>query len=164
MDSIIMIKGNVAFPITLDPSVWIFDDRKVDLTVYFEEIKVEMNELEEYTKAVSKHWDKEIKEGAQTPSEKTNKRFEKEKILNGTFGIPFLPFLKNAEPLPDAKYAVFITENGEVKMSIEEASSIILGFSKNGKPLIDEGPVTLYYGDGSNKENPIVKTSEIIIE
>lgn len=164
MDSIIMIKGNVAFPITLDPGVWIFDDRKVDLTVYFEENKLEINELEEYTKAVSKHWDKEIREGAQIPSEKTKKRFEKEKIINGTFGIPFLPFLKNAEPLPHAKYVVFKTENGEIKMSLEEASTVILGFSKNGKPLSDEGPVTLYYGDGSNKENPFVKTREIIIE
>lgn len=164
MDSIILIKGNIAFPITLDPGVWIFDDRKVDLTVYFDENKKERNELEEYTKAVSKHWDQEIREGAKLPENKKNKRTEKERILNGTFGIPFLPFLKNAEPAEAAEYAVFKTGQGDVRMSLEEASALILGFSKNGKPLTDEGPVTLYYGDGSNRDNPITNIKEIIIE
>ncbi|TDL80014.1 peptidyl-prolyl cis-trans isomerase [Peribacillus frigoritolerans] len=164
MDSIILIKGNIAFPITLDPGVWIFDERKVDLTVYFDENKKERNELEEYTKAVSKHWDQEIREGAKLPENKNNKRTEKERILNGTFGIPFLPFLKNAEPAQTAKYAVFKTGQGDVRMSLEEASALILGFSKNGKPLTDEGPVALYYGDGSNRNNPITNIKEIIIE
>jgi hypothetical protein len=164
MDSIIMIKGNIAFPITLDPGVWIFDDRKVDLTVYFDENNKERNELEEYTMAVSKHWDQEIREGAKLPDSKNEKRTEKERILNGTFGIPLLPFLRNAEPAPTAEYAVFKTNQGEVRMTLEEASALILGFSKNGKPLTDEGPVTLYYGDGSNRDNPITNLSEIIIE
>lgn len=26
--SVIQVKGNVTYPITIDPSVWIFDDRK----------------------------------------------------------------------------------------------------------------------------------------
>ncbi|MGG4490669.1 peptidyl-prolyl cis-trans isomerase [Metabacillus idriensis] len=164
MDSIILIKGNIAFPITLDPGVWIFDDRKVDLTVYFDEFKIERNELEEYTKAVSKHWDQEIREGAKLPENKNHKRTEKEKILNGTFGIPFLPFLKNAEPADSAQYAVFKTRQGDVRMPLEEASALILGFSKNGKPLTDEGPVTLYYGDGRNRDNPVTNIKEIIIE
>ncbi|MDN8677450.1 peptidyl-prolyl cis-trans isomerase, partial [Staphylococcus aureus] len=31
MSDIIMLTGKVNFTITLDPGVWIFDDRKVDL-------------------------------------------------------------------------------------------------------------------------------------
>ena len=30
-----MIKGKVKFTITLDPSVWIFDERKADLDYFF---------------------------------------------------------------------------------------------------------------------------------
>ena len=35
MADIIEIKGNVRYKITLDPSVWIFDERIVDLDTYF---------------------------------------------------------------------------------------------------------------------------------
>lgn len=70
MESIITLTGNVAYSITLDPGVWIFDDRKVDLNTYFEESRDSLDELEEYTKAVSKHWDQEIKEGARLPEER----------------------------------------------------------------------------------------------
>lgn len=34
MSEVIVFKGAVSFPITLDPSVWIFDDRKFDLGTY----------------------------------------------------------------------------------------------------------------------------------
>ena len=37
MEKIVHIKGKVKFPITLDPSVWIFDDRKFDLDTYFDQ-------------------------------------------------------------------------------------------------------------------------------
>ena len=33
---IVQVNGNVKFPITLDPSVWIFDDRKVLLEEYLQ--------------------------------------------------------------------------------------------------------------------------------
>ena len=82
MENIIIISGNVKYTITLDPSVWIFDDRRVDLTTYFTTKLENSKSLEEYTKAVSKHWDREIIEGAiYPPTLKTEKKFEKEKIL-----------------------------------------------------------------------------------
>ena len=37
---------------------------------------------------------------------KTEKKYVKEILLTGTFGIPFEPFLKNAEPLEEAKTVV----------------------------------------------------------
>ena len=48
------------------------------------------------------------------PTLKTEKKYEKEKMLTGTFGIPFQPFLKNAEPNEDAAALVIKTETAEL--------------------------------------------------
>ena len=156
MEDILIITGNVKYTITLDPGVWIFDDRRVDLTTYFSQVTETTNSDEAYTKAVSKHWDREIMEGAiYPPTLKTEKKFEKEKVMTGTFGIPFKPFLLNSEPAPNAKSLVVQTTTGEIEFPLETAYDIILGYSNNGKPLTTDGPVHIYYGDGSNQDNPI---------
>ncbi|GAM13726.1 hypothetical protein [Mesobacillus selenatarsenatis] len=166
METIIPIKGKVKYKITLDPGVWIFDDRKVDLNTYFSEDQERGNALEEYTKSISKHWDREIMEGAvYPPTLKTEVKFEKEKVLTGTFGIPLKPFLVNAEPEQTAKNVVIeYGENDQVSLSLETASGLILGFSKDGKPLKEDGPLHVYYQDGSNKENPIKNVTGFTIE
>lgn len=150
------ISGNAKYTITLDPGVWIFDDRRIDLTTYFGTKKANSDSIEEYTKAVSKHWDREIMEGAVfPPTLKSEKKFEKEKVLTGTFGISLKPFLLNAEPASDAQTLVIHTPNKEYEFSLEEAYDLILGFSKEGKPLSSDGPVHVYLGDGSNQDHPI---------
>ncbi|WP_406687323.1 peptidyl-prolyl cis-trans isomerase [Rossellomorea vietnamensis] len=165
MESIIPIKGKVKFPITMDAGVWIFDDRKVDLTTYFDDKTEKVDELEEYTKAVSRHWSREIQEGATyPPTLKTEKRYEKEKILNGTFAIPFAPFLKNAEPLPEGASIVIETENGDHTLDINEADRLLIGFSKEGKPLRENGPVHIYFTDGSNRDKPITDVRAFRVE
>lgn len=156
MEKIVTISGKVKFPITIDPSVWIFDDRKIDLDIYFEQHKEDSDTLEGYTKSVSKHWDREIMEGAAPPdTEPTRKKYKKEILLNGTFGIPFKPFLHNAEPFKDATKVVVLSSEGETAIPLEQAEEMILGFSRNGKPLTEDGPVHILFGDGSNKQNPI---------
>ncbi|MBY6050504.1 peptidyl-prolyl cis-trans isomerase [Cytobacillus firmus] len=165
MENIIAFKGNVKYQITLDPGVWIFDDRRVDLTTYFMHENIRKNELEEYTKAVSKHWDREIMEGAVfPPTLKTEKKFEKEKVLTGTFGIPFKPFLMNAEPDESAEIVVIESEDGETSLTLSEAEELILGFSKDGKPLKEDGPVHAYLGDGSNYNSPIRRVKAFRVE
>ena len=165
MEKIILFSGKVKYPITLDPGVWIFDDRRVDLTTYFNTEEEKKDELEEYTKEISKHWDREIMEGAIfPPTLKTEKKFEKEKVLTGTFGIPFKPFLKNAEPDSQASTVVIVCEEEEISIPIEQAEELVLGFSENGKPLKEDGPAYIYYGDGSNKENPIKKVKAFRVE
>ena len=80
MNDIIQIKGKVKFSITLDPSVWIFDDRKEELSVYFNnKSKTEKkNEEEEYIKVQSKYWEREIAEGSVSPPTlKTEKNMKK---------------------------------------------------------------------------------------
>jgi hypothetical protein len=165
VEKIIIVKGNVDFSITLDPSVWIFDDRRVDLTTYFSNEKEEKDELEEYKKSVSKHWDREIMEGAVfPPTLKTERVYEKQKMLTGTFGIPFKPFLLNAKPKADASKLLIETADGTFELTLEDARELILGFSDNGKQLAEGGPVHIYYGDGSNKENPIKNVTAFIIQ
>jgi hypothetical protein len=163
MEKIILITGQVKFPITLDPGVWIFDDRKIDLTSHFSTPHEKVDDLLEYTKSVSKHWDREIMEGAiYPPTLKTEKKFIKEKVLSGTFGIPFKPFLENAEPKRGAKTVVVKCLNDEVELPFDTAKDLILGFSVNGKP-VDNGPIHVYFGDGSNQNNAIINVKEFII-
>ncbi|MEH7493981.1 peptidyl-prolyl cis-trans isomerase [Neobacillus niacini] len=156
MEKIIALTGKVKYSITLDPSVWIFDDRKVDLTTYFSTSSDHTDELEEYTKSISKHWDREIIEGAvYPPTLKTEKKYEKEKVLTGSFGIPFQPFLENAEPEDNATTLIIKTLVSEHELSLDFAKELILGFSEVGKPLSENGPVHVYFGDGSNQKHPI---------
>lgn len=157
MKNIVNISGKVKFTITLDPSVWIFDDRKIDLNTYFDLVHEEKpDELTEYKKKISKQWDREIAEGAIVPPTlKSEHKYEKEKMLTGTFGISLKPFLTNAEPDEAAKSLIIVTNNQEVEIPLVEAYELILGFSIEGKPLKEDGPVYVYYGDGSNKQSPI---------
>lgn len=165
MENIIIISGETKFSITLDPGVWIFDDRKVELTTFFSTQQKEMNDLETYTKSVSKHWDREIIEGAIfPPTLKTEKKYEKEKVLTGTFGIPFKPFLENAEPKQNAKKVIIKTADDEHEIPLAIAKELMLGFSNAGKPLTSDGPIHVYFGDGSNKQDPIKNVREFIVK
>ena len=152
MNSIIPIKGNVKHVITIDPSVWIFDDRRIDLKTYFTEDHIEKDELEEYKRSMGKHWSREIMEGATfPPTLKTEKKFEKTKVLTGTFGIYLHHFLKNAEPTEDATMISFETTTGENhSFPIERKAEFILKYSDEGKPLREDGPIYVLFKDGSN--------------
>lgn len=165
MENIIILSGKVKYKITLEPTVWIFDDRKVDLTTYFSSTSNPSNDLEEYTKSISKHWDREITEGAiYPPTLKTEKKYEKEKVLTGSFGIPFQPFFKNAEPDETAASLVIKTATSEHEIPLEKALNLVLGFSNAGKPLSEDGPVHVYFGDGSNQQDPIKHVREFIVK
>ncbi|QWG74694.1 peptidyl-prolyl cis-trans isomerase [Bacillus mycoides] len=156
MSEILFINGKVRFPITIDPTVWIFDDRKIDLTTYFDETREASSELETYLKHTSEHWDREIRDGATFPPiQQSVKKYKKEQLINGTFGIPLHPFLKNAEILEDATHVEIATTDNTITLPLETAHKAILGFSKEGKPLREDGPVHLYFHDGSNRQNPI---------
>ena len=165
MENVLSIQGNVKYSITIDPGVWIFDDRKIDLDTYCFKEEDKRDEKEEYTKAISKHWDREISEGAiYPPTMKTERKFEKERVLNGTFGIPFKPFLTNAAPLPEAKEVTIVSSEGDITVPLDSAYEIILQFSQNGKPLKEDGPVHLFWGDGSNKLKPLRNINAFVVK
>ncbi|MET1031141.1 peptidyl-prolyl cis-trans isomerase [Domibacillus tundrae] len=166
MEQIIPIKGKVSFPVTLDPGVWIFDDRRIDLDDFFSSPdQPERDEEEEYIKSTSKFWEKEIREGAVfPPTIKSEKKYEKEKVLTSTFGIPLSPFLKNAETLDDASEISFQKKNGTFSFPLTKAESLIMQFSLKGKPLRDDGPVHILFKNGSNRQNPVTHVTAIHIQ
>jgi hypothetical protein len=156
MDSIIQLTGKVKYPITIDPGVWIFDERKVDLDTYFDQDNTPDDSLEKYMKSVSKQWDKEITEGSQAPAPaKPTKKFQKQKVLEGSFGMVIGPFIKNSCPEEGASALSIKADGKEYTFPLEEAHTLIAAFSYKGKPLREDGPVHIYYADGSNRDNPI---------
>lgn len=166
METIIALKGAVKYPLTLDPTVWIFDDRKVDLKTYFTETHEEEDEDIKYMRAVGKHWSREIMEGATfPPTLKTERKFDRKGMQTGTFGIHFNHFLKNAEVLPTATTVVFETTTGkEHNFSLEEAKSLLFKYSDEGKPLAEDGPVHVLLADGSNVDAPITDVCAIRVQ
>lgn len=166
MEFILPVKGAVNYKLTLDPSVWIFDDRRIDLDTYFRSSREEVDEDLEYTKVTSAHWSREIMEGATfPPTLKSEKKFEKTKMLTGTYGIHLKHFIKNAEPLPEANELVFESEEGDVyTLPLTDVNKVILKFSHEGKPLKEDGPVHVLLDDGSNYDAPYKKVSAIRIQ
>nr|WP_106783985.1 hypothetical protein [Lysinibacillus timonensis] len=157
MESIIPITGAVTYKITLDPTVWIFDDRRLDLTTYFTQKEEQETDDVEYLKSMGKHWSREIMEGATfPPTLKTERKFDRQGMKTGTFGMKLSYFLKNAEIQEDATQVIFECENNtEHAFTIEEANTFIFKFSQDGKPLTEDGPVHLLFEDGSNLDKPI---------
>lgn len=157
METIIPIKGAVTYQLTLDPTVWIFDDRKLDLNTYFDVKEQEEDADTKYMREVGAHWSREIMEGATfPPTLKSERKFDRKGMETGTFGIELRHFLKNAEIKPEATNIIFECKDGkEYPFSIEEANTLILKYSQDGKPLLEEGPVHVLFGNGENKDNPI---------
>ncbi|OLS37339.1 hypothetical protein BTR22_07620 [Alkalihalophilus pseudofirmus] len=165
---VIFIEGNVDHPLTIDPSVWIFDERKVDLTTYFTEERIVEDKDEAYTKAISAQWDKEIIEGSAPPNPNSNDnkiQYNKEELTTGSFGMPLAPFLQNVKPNQDVREVLVEQEGGTIQtIPLSEAMEMVAGFSKEGKPLIETGPIHLYYGDSRNREEPITHVRKLVLK
>ncbi|AXH98584.1 peptidyl-prolyl cis-trans isomerase [Sporosarcina sp. PTS2304] len=166
MEFIIPITGNVKHSITLDPTVWIFDDRRIDLDVFFTEDFIEKDEMEEYKEKMGKHWSREIMEGATyPPTIKSEKRYEKDKMLTSSFGMVIEPFIRNAVPSANAKTFTLITKDDEkYTYPLAEAANILFKFSHKGKPLREDGPVHVLFKDGSNQDSPIRHVQAIQVD
>lgn len=160
---IIQLKGKVTYPITLDASVWIFDDRKIILEEAFlpkeEEPKVDP------AKKAAQLFDQELyfKTKVKPPVNKTLNRYEREQALTHSFVMPIGDFIKNAELAEDAKNAILTTNEDDVIITIDQLLHAYILFAVDGKPLKEDGPVHLYFGDGSNKDQPIKGIKEITI-
>lgn len=79
---IIQLTGNVRYQITLDPSTWIFDDRKIKL----EDLLAQKEDGEEITFNDETEWNRQIIEGETKPptlkSEKKHKKENCSKVLS----------------------------------------------------------------------------------
>ncbi|GGE66664.1 peptidyl-prolyl cis-trans isomerase [Priestia taiwanensis] len=139
MEQIILINGNVSFPITLDPTVWILDDRKVDLLTCFTSPTETMED--NYVKEMASFWNKELETN---DSNQPIRKVEKEKLTTASYGMPLHHFLHRAEPKDNATTLHIITATETHSLSLEEAKEVILGFSKDGKALRGDGPVHIH--------------------
>lgn len=166
MEYILPLKGAVKYALTLDPSVWIFDDRRIDLTTYFNTELEQLDEDTEYTKKIAQHWAREIIEGNTAPStEKPKVKTEKQQMMTGTFGIYLKHFVKIAEPTENASTIVFETHAGEeFDFPLSDLERIILKYSEAGKALNEDGPVYVLLNDGSNLSQPIKNIAAIRIQ
>ncbi|RUL55942.1 peptidyl-prolyl cis-trans isomerase [Lysinibacillus antri] len=166
MENIIPIKGAVKYSITIDPTVWIFDDRRLDLNTYFINGKEEEDQDLAYLKNTGSHWSREIMEGATfPPTLKTERKFDRQGMKTGTFGMEIKHFLKNAELDEQATRVVLELKDGnEQAFSVEEANTLIFKYSQDGKPITDGGPVHVLYADGSNVDNPIKNVAAIRVD
>ncbi|WP_342525941.1 peptidyl-prolyl cis-trans isomerase [Chryseomicrobium sp. FSL W7-1435] len=165
MDMIIPVKGAVKFPITIDPTVWIFDDRKVDIDEYFSGHFQEVNQEAEYTDVTSKQWSREITEGSVfPPTLKSEKKYERTKLLTNSYAIPLESFILNAEPAATATTLVVESTTGDKRYPLNTLSTLLVQFSKEGKPLKEDGPVYILHKDGSNIEAPLTHVSSFRVE
>lgn len=161
---IVPITGNVAYTITLDPTVWIFDDRKILFDDAFTQTENKVREQDDELKKASERWSREVhQQKINPPVNRSISKFEREKILKSSYVMPIKNFLAHAEVKDDAKEAILNTTSKDVKISLEQLNDSLLLFAVNGKPLKDDGPVHLYFKDESNKENPIKEIQKIII-
>ncbi|WP_373895899.1 hypothetical protein ACUL41_11070 [Virgibacillus natechei] len=157
---IVPLIGNVTYSITLDPTVWIFDDRKILLDEAFTS-KTNQDETEDELKKASEIWDRAISKAP--PVNRSISRMEGNKILENSYVMPISHFLDNSEINPKAETATLVTKDGDVKITLHALYNSYFLFSVEGKPLKEDGPVHLYYMDGSNKGDPIKNISKIII-
>src|SRR5690625_260783 len=161
---IVQIKGKIKFPITLDPSVWIFDDRKIVLEEAFTEQKEPIKKEDAQKTAEMLDQEFNIQTKIKPPVNKSIKRFDKEKALTESFVMPLKPFIENVEINADAAKARLITDGDDIVITIDQLMNTYALFSNKGKPLIDDGPIHLYFGDGLNKDQPFKGIKEIVIE
>lgn len=137
------ITGNVRYPLTIDPTVWIFDERKIEVDQIGKQIAD--NAQEAYYAKMGAAWDKGITEGSRTDHNKPMTREEKDAALRGTFAMPLAPFIRNAKVFEGATTLRF--EGVEtVELDLSALPDMYLQFSKDGKVLTD-GPVHLLYRD-----------------
>lgn len=160
---IVTITGNVTYPITLDPTVWIFDDRKVLFETLFSEPSTA---YEEEDKRIEENFTPEERysQRIKPPVNKSINRFEREDILQNTYAMALSHFISHAEVSNDATKAMLETDQGEVSVSLNQIETSYLLFSVEGKPLRENGPVHVYFQDGSNKDAPITGVKKIIIQ
>lgn len=160
---IVPITGNVTYAITLDPTVWIFDDRKVLLDEAFTVNADPTTDTDEAEKAAQR-WERAVyPQHMKPPVNKSISRHEGEKFLQNSYVMPIIDFVENAEIKPDATGATLVTKDGDKQISLSELKYCYLQFANKGKPLKDDGPVYFYFNDGSNKDAPIKNVSKIII-
>lgn len=161
---IVQLTGNVNYNITLDPTVWIFDDRKILFEEAFKGESANPKNTGDKLDRAADRFNREVyRASVKPPVNKSITKFEREKILKNSYVMPLQEFLSHAEIKSDSKDATLTTKNGQINISLRELQECYLLFAIKGKPITEDGPVHLFFNDGSNKDNPITGIQKITI-
>ncbi|KGX93307.1 hypothetical protein N781_12950 [Pontibacillus halophilus JSM 076056 = DSM 19796] len=159
---IIQLTGLVQYPITLDPSVWIFDDRKIHFDKAFTDRQTASIDENEDVKKAAQFWDREVyQQKLDPPVNKSISSLQKREILEGTYVMPIRPFIQNAEVQESARFAKIHTDEDTMEVNLPQLQDALFLFAQNGKQLKEGGPVHIYFADGSNKDEPITHVRKI---
>jgi hypothetical protein len=151
---IVPVLGLVKYKITLDPSSWIFDDRKIALNDFYDE----SFDIDDFLEA-----QKDERAGAAIPRlAKAYRKYKREDWLKESFVMPLKLFINNAEPEEDAKEILFELTNGEtISIPMDEVNNGALQFSQDGKLLSETGP--LIYLSQDKNQPPVTHISKISV-
>lgn len=135
----IQITGAVKFPITLDSTTWIFDDRKVKI----EDLE---SGVFEGTKPIefddNREWNRAILEGATNPPTLNSEiKYKKRSVLEDTFVINMTPFFKNAEPHKEATTIRLSNADAHIDVPLQQLPYLFFKFAENGKRLYEDNGV-----------------------
>ncbi|MCS4486726.1 hypothetical protein [Staphylococcus americanisciuri] len=135
----IQIKGAVKFPITLDSTTWIFDDRKISI----DDLEKGVFEGEKPIKFEDNHeWNRAILEGQTNPPTLNSEiAYKKRAVLNGSFVINMMPFFKNAEPHDEATTIRLSNDSAHIDVPFSLLPYLFFQFAKDGKRLYEDSGV-----------------------
>ncbi|SDN23986.1 hypothetical protein [Alkalicoccus daliensis] len=152
-EMIVKITGAVKHPIMIDPGVWIFDERRVDMDKVFDE---EEKSIEEKDFAAMGRAFDEQRKGVNPQTNGNKVTISKKDLTEKSLGIHLTPFIVNAEPESHAERVIVQRiNNQEVILPLDKVKTAIAAFSHKGAPLKENGPIHLYMADGSNRYSPI---------
>ena len=139
----IQIKGLVKFPITLDSTTWIFDDRKVKI----EDIE---SGVFEGTKPIrfedNREWNRAILEDQTNPPTLNSEiKYRKRSVLEDSFAINMTPFFKITEPKDNATAIKLFNDESSIEVPIELLPYLFFQFAKDGKRMYDDNAVELCF-------------------
>lgn len=159
----IQIKGAVNFPITLDSTTWIFDDRKVSL----EDLE---KGVFDGTKPIqfedNREWNRAILEGQTNPPTLNSEiKYKKRSVLEGSFVINMTPFFKTSEPQSNATAIKLFNDEDAIEVPLDLLPYLFFQFAKDGKRLYDDNSVDSFVYDtekGYSYEFKYIKYIEVI--
>ncbi|EGQ2861715.1 TPA: hypothetical protein RJJ59_002409 [Staphylococcus pseudintermedius] len=140
----IQIKGNVKFPITLDSTTWIFDDRKISLEDLEKGIFEGQKPIEFED---NREWNRAILEGQTNPPTLNSEiDYKKRAVLQGSFAINMTPFFKNAEPYENVTTIRLSNDEAHIDVPFDLLPYLFFQFAKDGKRLYhDDGVDSFVY-------------------
>lgn len=142
---VIQIHGNITYKITLDPSTWIFDDRKI----HIEDLHHSHENEDTITFDDTVEWNRAIIEGtSKPPTLNTEKKYKtkKEALTQGSFVMNLAPFLGYTEPQSEDAEITFTNQSGDsVTHPFNDRGALYAYFAHNGKRLYPDGMFDLMH-------------------